>query len=310
MTMTMIQNWRRRKVCMRCYPFAGGNEVAASLANGALLAAQLATGRDPSAQEIAELASPRSRQPSSPPNSVGASSLGLSLGNGTPFTSPTFPDHQNVKTYRSSDPTPNDLAQPGGLAPRLQERASTRSLGSTFEEQFARRMSLTSSSFDSSLSPQRHRAKTYDYFESTSFSLTSSALPLTPPFSLDAKTPGLPPLSPHSFSHHSSSQANHPLQSLSPSPPSSNQPRDIWSSRPAPRPKPIGTDWQPESDVGDAFDPTLGRSSSSSSSSPTKRKMPKPIGTKATPTFQHQAPFDQLPSADNTTTMTRSGYER
>lgn len=48
-------NWRRRKVCMRCYPFAEGNEVSASLANGALLAAQLAAGLPPHPQQLAQL---------------------------------------------------------------------------------------------------------------------------------------------------------------------------------------------------------------------------------------------------------------
>ncbi|KAK0545445.1 hypothetical protein OC846_003998 [Tilletia horrida] len=48
-------NWRRRRVCLRCYPFAEGNETAASLANGAILAAQLAAGVSPSKIDTASL---------------------------------------------------------------------------------------------------------------------------------------------------------------------------------------------------------------------------------------------------------------
>lgn len=58
-------NWRRRRVCMRCFPFAEGNEVSASLASGALIAAQLAAGIDPSPETIASLAAPP-RRPSQP----------------------------------------------------------------------------------------------------------------------------------------------------------------------------------------------------------------------------------------------------
>ncbi|PWN26293.1 hypothetical protein BDZ90DRAFT_267390 [Jaminaea rosea] len=54
-------NWRRRKVCMRCYPFAEGNEVAASLASGAALAAQLAAGIPANPSQIDQLAKPTSR---------------------------------------------------------------------------------------------------------------------------------------------------------------------------------------------------------------------------------------------------------
>lgn len=49
-------NWRRRKVCMRCFPFAEGNEVAASLASGALIAAQLAAGISPNPTQMESLA--------------------------------------------------------------------------------------------------------------------------------------------------------------------------------------------------------------------------------------------------------------
>ncbi|KAN0065403.1 hypothetical protein ACQY0O_001239 [Thecaphora frezii] len=44
-------NWRRRKVCMRCYPFAEGNELASNLQHGAILAAQLAAGLDPTSEQ-------------------------------------------------------------------------------------------------------------------------------------------------------------------------------------------------------------------------------------------------------------------
>ncbi|PWN46875.1 hypothetical protein IE53DRAFT_286429 [Violaceomyces palustris] len=39
-------NWRRRRVCMRCFPFAEGNEVGQSLSDGAALAAKVAAGLD------------------------------------------------------------------------------------------------------------------------------------------------------------------------------------------------------------------------------------------------------------------------
>jgi hypothetical protein len=44
---------------MRCFPFAEGNEVSASLASGALVAAQLAAGIEPSADALASLETPR-----------------------------------------------------------------------------------------------------------------------------------------------------------------------------------------------------------------------------------------------------------
>ncbi|EPQ30819.1 uncharacterized protein PFL1_01718 [Pseudozyma flocculosa PF-1] len=44
-------NWRRRKVCMRCYPFAEGNELASNLQHGAMLAAQIAGGLDPTSEQ-------------------------------------------------------------------------------------------------------------------------------------------------------------------------------------------------------------------------------------------------------------------
>ncbi|CAD6942433.1 unnamed protein product [Tilletia caries] len=54
-------NWRRRRVCLRCFPFAEGNETAASLANGAILAAQLAAGVSPSKVDTASLLKSPSR---------------------------------------------------------------------------------------------------------------------------------------------------------------------------------------------------------------------------------------------------------
>ncbi|PWN20965.1 hypothetical protein BCV69DRAFT_180132 [Microstroma glucosiphilum] len=53
-------NWRRRRVCMRCYPFAEGNEIALSLSNGALLAARVAAGVEIPESELASLTKPRS----------------------------------------------------------------------------------------------------------------------------------------------------------------------------------------------------------------------------------------------------------
>lgn len=52
-------NWRRRRVCMRCFPFADSNEMSKSIANGALLAAQLAAGLDPMPEIVASLPQPQ-----------------------------------------------------------------------------------------------------------------------------------------------------------------------------------------------------------------------------------------------------------
>lgn len=61
-TVCSFVNWRRRKVCMRCFPFAEGNEVSASLASGALIAAQLAAGINPNQNQMDYLARSRSRE--------------------------------------------------------------------------------------------------------------------------------------------------------------------------------------------------------------------------------------------------------
>lgn len=49
-------NWRRRRVCMRCFPYADqSNEMSRSIVNGAAVAAQLAAGMEPSADLVASL---------------------------------------------------------------------------------------------------------------------------------------------------------------------------------------------------------------------------------------------------------------
>lgn len=64
-TVCSFVNWRRRKVCMRCFPFAEGNEVSASLASGALIAAQLAAGINPNQTQLDLLTRSRNREASS-----------------------------------------------------------------------------------------------------------------------------------------------------------------------------------------------------------------------------------------------------
>lgn len=67
------QNWRRRRVCMRCFPFADPNEMSQSIASGAFLAAQLAAGVEPMPDTIASLTTPHRS------TSVNASRTSVSL---------------------------------------------------------------------------------------------------------------------------------------------------------------------------------------------------------------------------------------
>ncbi|PWN34030.1 uncharacterized protein FA14DRAFT_173751 [Meira miltonrushii] len=56
-------NWRRRRVCMRCFPLADqSNEMSRSIVNGATVAAQLAAGVEPSADLVASLTAGRRPQ--------------------------------------------------------------------------------------------------------------------------------------------------------------------------------------------------------------------------------------------------------
>lgn len=47
---------------MKCFPFADGNEVSASLVSGAFMAAQLAAGIDPNPTHLASLAKSKSKE--------------------------------------------------------------------------------------------------------------------------------------------------------------------------------------------------------------------------------------------------------
>ncbi|ETS62599.1 hypothetical protein PaG_03236 [Moesziomyces aphidis] len=44
-------NWRRREVCMRCFPHADGNEIGRGIQGGEMLAKRLAAGLDPDTEE-------------------------------------------------------------------------------------------------------------------------------------------------------------------------------------------------------------------------------------------------------------------
>ncbi|KAE8233162.1 hypothetical protein CF326_g1804 [Tilletia indica] len=133
-------NWRRRRVCLRCFPFAEGNETAASLANGAILAAQLAAGVSPSKVDTASLLkSPsRSRESRTREQSASGSSgyehqggqqmgggpivgLGLNLGQQQGYVSPMhgmarYPSSSGAPAYGvTAAMTPSSSAQSGLL---------------------------------------------------------------------------------------------------------------------------------------------------------------------------------------------------
>lgn len=75
-------NWRRRRVCMRCYPLADqNNEMSRSIVNGAAVAAQLAAGMEPSADLVASLT-----KRMTPTN---GSQIPLYHNNSTPTPTPT-----------------------------------------------------------------------------------------------------------------------------------------------------------------------------------------------------------------------------
>lgn len=104
-------NWRRRRVCMRCFPFADTNEMSHSIASGALVAAQLAAGLEPSQEALTSLAQPRrSKTEAYPPSSNVAyksASFPLSLPSRTDFLEDAFSSHQN--SLRQSDNVNADL---------------------------------------------------------------------------------------------------------------------------------------------------------------------------------------------------------
>lgn len=124
-------NWRRRRVCMRCYPFAEGNEIALSLSNGALLAARVAAGIEIPESELASLTKPRAAanldnaRPHSEPNGTYANYSGPKQV----LTSPRHNGHQqpssaslagaphrfvpsNTVDGTHYDPTHNDRCRP------------------------------------------------------------------------------------------------------------------------------------------------------------------------------------------------------
>ncbi|CAO1615801.1 unnamed protein product [Parajaminaea phylloscopi] len=97
-TVCSFVNWRRRKVCMRCFPFAEGNEVSTSLASGALIAAQLAAGINPNQSQLDLLTKPRGREASLP----GPSTSAL-----------TSPPPRPLTSYGTSSRTAVALPSPG-----------------------------------------------------------------------------------------------------------------------------------------------------------------------------------------------------
>ncbi|UZJ53028.1 hypothetical protein CBS101457_002348 [Exobasidium rhododendri] len=88
-------NWRRRRVCMRCFPFADTSEMSNAIANGAFIAAQLAAGIEPCADAISSLAQPTRRS-----NSAGSILLNgedMLAKHSCPSALPPRPDTSHIR---------------------------------------------------------------------------------------------------------------------------------------------------------------------------------------------------------------------
>ncbi|KAK0532020.1 hypothetical protein OC834_002743 [Tilletia horrida] len=126
-------NWRRRRVCLRCFPFAEGNETAASLANGAILAAQLAAGVSPSKVDTASLLkSPaRSREAQARAREQAVAVAGMGGGAGGGFDVQGISAGQAIGLGLNLGPSPGPgQSQSHNLAvPRYPSTAGTPAMG-------------------------------------------------------------------------------------------------------------------------------------------------------------------------------------
>lgn len=195
-------NWRRRKVCMRCYPFADSNEMAHSIANGAVLAAQLAAGVDPSPEAIASLTMSRRALTShtSTPNVLHTSPTPL-----LPSSTSTAPE---TSIHVSSGHTPR--IRKGSLQSKLPIETNNNSINiSDLEELLSKTMwlrkantipstptSQSSRSLPSVTASDMPMSKSIDKnpekCEQTSSIWNDTDLPITP-YPVDSKRPASKP---------------------------------------------------------------------------------------------------------------------